>query len=45
MQSSPGPVASPEAAAIRPERPVSGLVYQGVTIAAMLWLLASLWAF
>ncbi|HEV2326638.1 MAG TPA: hypothetical protein VGS10_22045 [Terracidiphilus sp.] len=45
MQTSPEPVSTPEAGAARLERPVSGLVYQGVTIAAMLWLLASLWAF
>jgi hypothetical protein len=36
---------APDTAAAKPERLASDLVYQGMTIAAMLWLLASLWAF
>lgn len=32
-------------AAVKPARMTSDLVYQGMTLAAMLWLLASLWAF
>lgn len=45
MQSLPQRIAAPVAVAIGTDRPISGLVYQGMTIAAMLWLLSSLWAF
>lgn len=40
----PGTTA-PQPAAARPTRSTSDLVYPVVTVAAMLWLLASLWAF
>ena len=33
------------AVAARPDRQVSDLVYQGVTLAAMLWLLLGFWVF
>jgi len=33
------------AVAARPDRQVSDLVYQGVTIATMLWLLLGFWMF
>lgn len=38
-------IAAPIAIAARQDRPVSDLVYQGTTLAAMLWLLMSLWVF
>lgn len=45
MQSLSKRVNAPIAVALRPDRQISDLIYQGMTIAAMLWLLASLWAF
>lgn len=45
MQSSPQPVAIQEAIAATPQRPLSDLVYPGMTLIAMLLLLASLWVF
>lgn len=45
MQSYPRRVPVAVAVAARPERPVSDLIYEAMTLAAMLWLLASLWAF
>ncbi len=46
MQSSPQiTIATTPAGAPRQGRQVSDLVYQGMTIAAMLLLLGSLWAF
>lgn len=44
MQPSPDSTAAPPGALPR-EAQISGLVYQGVTIIAMLLLLASLWLF
>ena len=45
MQSVPQIPAAPEAGEAKPERLTSDIVYQGVTIAAMVWLLVSLWGF
>lgn len=45
MRSAPENVAVAAAIVPRPERQISDFVYQAMTIAAMLWLLASLWAF
>lgn len=45
MESATPITAAPQPAAAKPVRPASDLIYQGMTIAAMLWLLASLWAF
>jgi len=45
MQTLPERHTAPVAVALRPEQQISNLVYQGMTIAAMLWLLAGLWVF
>lgn len=45
MQTYPERVPVAVTVAARPQRPVSDLVYEAMTLAAMLWLLASLWAF
>lgn len=45
MQTLPERITAPVAVALRQDRQVSDLVYQGMTIAAMLWLLTSLWVF
>jgi hypothetical protein len=44
MQPSPPPLTAPPGVSTR-DAQISGLVYQGVTIVAMLLLLASLWLF
>ena len=38
-------IAAPTAIAAKQDRQLSDLVYQGTTLAAMLWLLMSLWVF
>ena len=49
MQTLPKRVTAPAAASVavvlRPERQVSDFIYQGMTLAAMLWLLAGRWVF
>ncbi|HEX8710315.1 MAG TPA: hypothetical protein VF730_00490 [Terracidiphilus sp.] len=45
MESHPPVAVATAVAAAKPARLASDLVYQGMTLAAMLWLLASLWAF
>jgi len=45
MQTIPERITVPVAVALRSEQQISNAVYQGTTLAAMLWLLISLWVF
>ncbi len=45
MHSIPRAPTASDPGSAKSERLTSDLVYQGMTIAAILWLLASLWAF
>jgi hypothetical protein len=45
MESNPRIPAARETGEVKPERLASEIVYQGMTLAAVLWLLTSLWGF